>query len=86
MSFPKTSPITVEKISNPSDHDIAALRFKIEAEIVRVYYIHRPEWETRPLSLVRGETLDAQLDILAAQATAAAAAPPPSVPHQQTGF
>lgn len=59
----------VSKVENPTDDEISALRKRIEAEIHRLYYLHLPKWESRPLNIVRGETS------AAASATAAAVEP-----------
>lgn len=49
-------PLKVIKVKEASEEDIAALRARMEDEITRLYEQYRPDWETRPLCLVRGET------------------------------
>lgn len=70
----------MKKIVDPTEQDVVALRKQVEAEICRLYYLYRPEWETRPLSLVRGETSPTQLQQIAAQATESASCAAAAVP------
>lgn len=60
----------MDKVTNPTDDDIEALRKRIEAELHRLYYLYLPEWESRPLDIVRGATSAEELRILDEKALA----------------
>ena len=63
-------PIAVEKMANPTNDDIVSLRKRMEAELTRLYYQHLPEWESRPLEIVRGATSPEELELLGGKASA----------------
>lgn len=62
----------MNKIENPTDDDVAALRKRMEAELHKLYYRHRPQWECRPLEIIRAASSAQELQALEEKASAAA--------------
>eukprot|EP00752_Nemacystus_decipiens_P008243 g7370.t1 len=65
-----SKPIAVGKVANPTDDDVQVVQKRVETELCGLYYRYRPEWETRPLELLRGAASPQELELAREQASA----------------
>eukprot|EP00752_Nemacystus_decipiens_P008240 g7368.t1 len=63
-------PIAVGKVADPTDQQVKVVQKRVEMELCRLYYEHRPQWETRQLELLRGAASPQELELAREQASA----------------
>eukprot|EP00752_Nemacystus_decipiens_P008244 g7371.t1 len=65
-----SKPIAVGKVADPTDQQVKVVQKRVEMELCRLYYEHRPQWETRQLELLRGAASPQELELAREQASA----------------